>query len=97
MKRMYEVFLCLLVCAYADAHTVTLTWTQSNSPGIVANKVYCGTVSGGPYQRMHTIRHPATLLTVPKVHSGTYYCMVTAVDGHGEESVASNEVQVVVP
>ena len=97
MNKQLMVLVCLLLSAYANAHSVTLTWDQSTSPGIVANKVYCGTVSGGPYQRMHTIHYAATQLVVPKVHSGRYYCMVTAIDGQGMESVASNEVEVLVP
>ena len=97
MHKRLLVLVCLLASAYADTHSVTLTWTQSNSPGIVSNEVHCGYVSGGPYFYHHKTRHPRTDLTVLNVSSGTYYCMVTAIDDQGQESVASNEVKVVVP
>jgi len=91
------VFVCLLASANASVHTVTLYWIQSSSPDIVANKVYCGYVSGGPYPFFHKTRNPTNRLTVPNIPSGHYYCMVTAIDGQGMESVASNEVVVDVP
>jgi hypothetical protein len=97
VNKKFVVLVCLLVSAYANASTVTLTWTQSDSPGIVYNKVYCGYVSGGPYPWRRKTSDPATSLKVLNVNSGTYYCMVTAIDGQGIESVASNEVKVVVP
>ena len=90
-------FVCLLASANASIHLVTLNWTQSNSSDIVSNKVYCGRVSGGPYPWHRTTQHLETNMTIKKVNSGKYYCMVTAIDSHGMESIASNEVEVVVP
>jgi hypothetical protein len=91
------VFVCLLASASASVHSVTLNWTQSDSPNIASNEVYCGHVSGGPYPWHRRTKAPETSMTVPGVNSGTYYCMVTAIDGQGMESVASNEVEVAVP
>jgi hypothetical protein len=99
VKLRYALLVCLLVSANAstNGHSVTLSWTQSDSPNIVSNEVYCGPVSGGPYSFHRNTRHPATSLIVPKVHSGTYYCVVTAINDLGEESDPSNEVEVDVP
>jgi hypothetical protein len=91
------IVVCLLASANASVHSVILNWTQSNSSNIVSNEVYCGHVSGGPYPRHRATKYPETSMTVKNVHSGTYYCVVTAIDSQGMESIASNEVEVVVP
>ena len=97
MIRACLSFVCLMASANASVHSVTLNWTQSNSSNIVCNKVYCGRVSGGPYPWHRTTQHLETTMTMKKVNSGTYYCMVTAIDSQGIESTASNEVEVLVP
>jgi hypothetical protein len=99
VKTRYLLLGCLLVSAGAGTndHSVTLSWTQSDSPNIVSNEVYCGRVSGGPYPFQRETLVPATSLAVPKVHSGTYYCVVTATDAQGVESGPSSELEVDVP
>lgn len=97
MIKKCVVLVCLLASANASLHTVTLRWTQSDSPDIVANKVYCSRVPGGPYPYYHKTSSPTTLLRLSRIPSGQYYCMVTAIDSQGMESIASNEVEVDVP
>lgn len=97
MQKWLTLVVCLLVSAYAGAHTVTLHWTQSGSDDVVSNKLYCGHQSGGPYPYHRTSKHPVTGFTKLNAPSGTYYCVVTAINSWGEESKASNEVRFIVP
>lgn len=88
----------ILVCGLLALHTVTLKWTQSNSPGLAHNTVYCGKKSGGPYDLlMYVSPKPVVQAIKANVASGTYYCVVTVTDVEGIESVKSNETKVVVP
>ncbi len=97
MKKLSVAVVCLVFSAYALATSVTLNWTQSNSPDIVCNKVYWGPVSGGPYTHQYRTKQPATTATMRVAPSGTWYCVVTAIDSQGMESTVSNEVEVLVP
>jgi fibronectin type 3 domain-containing protein len=79
------------------AHSATLSWTGSTSV-VAGYNVYRGTTTGGPY----TLVNPSlvSLLTYVdlSVQAGqTYFYVTTAVDGSGNESVNSNEVQAVIP
>jgi hypothetical protein len=80
----------------ALAHSVDVTWTISSSPGVVSYSVYRSTVSGGPYTKVGSAT--GTVFTDATVKSGvTYFFVVTAVDGSGNESVVSGEVTATIP
>ncbi len=70
---------------------INLTWAQSNSPGITQNRIYRSTVNGGPYSPIATIA-ATTAFNNTGLNSGTtYYYVVTAINGSGLESAASNQ------
>lgn len=80
-----------LVAKASGKKKINLTWIQSNSPGVTQNKIYRSTVNGGPYSLVATIS-AATAFNNTGLNSGTtYYYRVTAVNGSGLESVASNQ------
>jgi hypothetical protein len=81
----------------APQHSVALSWTASTST-VIGYNVYRGTQTGGPYVGLNDAADASTAYTDSSVQSGqTYYYVVTAVDGSGNESVYSNQVQAVVP
>jgi hypothetical protein len=81
----------------APQHTVSLSWAASTST-VVGYNVYRGTQSGGPYAVLNSAADASTTYTDSTVQAGqTYYYVVTAVDGSGNESVNSNQAQAVVP
>ncbi len=81
----------------ATAHTVGLTWTASTSV-VAGYNVYRGSQTGGPYQKLNTSLQSASGFTDSGVSSGqTYFYVVTAVDGSGNESAFSNEASAVIP
>jgi fibronectin type 3 domain-containing protein len=60
--------------------------------------VYRGTVTGGPYTKINASLITLLTYTDTTVVSGqTYFYVTTAVDGSGNESVFSNQVQAVIP
>ena len=79
-------------------HSVGLSWSASDSQGVVGYNVYRGGVSGGPYSKINTSLDAGTNYTDNQVVAGqTYYYVATAVDGNGDESGYSNEVPAVIP
>jgi hypothetical protein len=79
------------------AHTATANWTGSVS-SVAGYNVYRGTVSGGPYTKLNVSVIGGVTYTDSSVVSGqTYFYVVTAVDGIGNESVFSNQVTAVIP
>ena len=81
----------------APQHSVSLSWTASTST-VVGYNVYRGTQTGGPYVAVTGSPDASTTYTDNSVQAGqTYYYVVTAVDGSGNESVYSNQAQAVVP
>jgi hypothetical protein len=78
-------------------HSVVLSWAASTST-VVGYNVYRGTQSGGPYAVLTGSPDASTSYTDNSVQAGqTYYYVVTAVDGSGNESVDSNQAQAVIP
>jgi HYDIN/CFA65/VesB family protein/centrosomal CEP192-like protein/ASPM-SPD-2-Hydin domain-containing protein len=78
-------------------HSVSLAWTASTST-VAGYNVYRGTQSGGPYAIINGSTETSTTYTDNSVQGGqTYYYVVTALDGSGNESVNSNQAQAVVP
>lgn len=79
------------------SHFVTLTWIASVSPGVSYN-VYRGTTSGGPYTKLNTSLIGALLYVDNTVQAGqTYYYVVTAADGSGNESGFSAQATAAIP
>jgi hypothetical protein len=78
------------------AHSVSLNWNASVSPGVTGYKVYRGSVSGGPYTLLTSLG-ASTNFTDNNVQSGqTYYYVVTAVSSGGESSY-SNQALAIIP
>ena len=82
----------------AVQHSVSLSWVASTSSTVVGYNIYRGSVSGGPYTVLNSTPNASLTYTDMTVTAGqTYYYVVTAVDGSGNESVVSNEVAVTIP
>ena len=78
-------------------HQVTLSWTASTSQ-VAGYNVYRATNSNGPFTVLNTGLITATSYVDHAVAPGaTYYYYATAVDSHGNQSVASNHVSATVP
>jgi fibronectin type 3 domain-containing protein len=69
---------------------VNLSWTQSNSPGLTANRIYRATASNGTYNLIATISPNTSFNNTGLVSGTTYFYRVTAVNGSGLESASSN-------
>lgn len=81
----------------APQHSVALNWRPSSS-SVVGYNIYRGNRSGGPYTMLSTAPNATTVYTDTGVQGGsTYYYVVTSVDGSGQESVFSNQVQASIP
>ena len=79
------------------AHSSTLSWTASTST-VVGYNVYRSTTSGSYGAPLNGSLVTGLTYTDTTVANGTtYYYVTTAVDGNGNESVVSNEVQAVIP
>jgi fibronectin type 3 domain-containing protein len=75
-----------------------LTWSASQSPGVVGYNIYRSTVSGSGYSKVNGSLNADTSYTDSSVTAGqTYFYVAKAVDGNDVESGSSNEVQVGVP
>lgn len=77
-------------------HSVRLNWYASNSSGVTAYNVYRTTISGGYYALLGS----ASSLTYTDngVQPGTtYYYVVAALNGAGQQSPYSSQVRAAVP
>jgi hypothetical protein len=80
------------------SHTVAVTWTASDSTGVVGYNIYRSTVSGGPYSILDSAPVATDGYNDSTVQSSTnYFYVVRSVDNTGTESVNSSEVQAIVP
>jgi hypothetical protein len=78
------------------AHTVSLSWVPSTTPGVGYN-VYRSTTTGGPYTKLTPTALSTVGFTDTTVSSGqTYFYVTTALNSSGESGY-SNEAQAVVP
>lgn len=83
--------------ASGTQHSVKLTWKASASK-VSGYNVYRGTKSGGPYSLITSALDSGTSYNDTSVQAGvTYYYVVTAVNGKGQESVDSNQAKAAVP
>ena len=86
--------------AGTGTHDVTLSWTDSTTPGIVGYNIYRGTTSGGESSTpLNSTPINGTTYTDENVTAGAkYYYVVTAVASNGTtQSGNSNEVSATVP
>jgi len=82
----------------APKHTVNLSWTASNSQGVIGYNVYRGVKTGGPYSKINSVLNPSTLYSDSTVVDGTtYYYVTTAINTNNEESAYSNQTTAVIP
>ena len=81
----------------APQHSVSLSWTDTNS-GIAGYNVYRGNSAGGPFTQINSGLDATPAYSDTSVAAGqTYYYVATAVNESGAESAYSNEVQGAVP
>jgi hypothetical protein len=79
------------------AQSVYLTWEPGGGSPVGYN-VYRGTAQAGPFSEINTALDSTTNYTDYTVASGTtYYYVTTEVNGQGQESAYSNEVEAVIP
>jgi hypothetical protein len=80
------------------AHSVYLTIGASSSPGVTGYNIYRSNVSGTGYLKITPTPITSLNYSDATVDNGqTYYYVATAVDGSGDESGYSDEVQMVIP
>ena len=80
-----------------QAHTATLSWVASTS-GVTGYCVYRSAVDGGAYTLLTSSPVTGLTYTDTTVQSGqVYYYVTTAVDGSGNQSDFSNQVQATIP
>ena len=85
------------VAATTVQHSVNLSWTASTST-VAGYNVYRRTSLTASYSKLNSTLNTTATFTDSSVQSGqTYYYSTTAVDANGNESIHSNEIQVVVP
>ena len=82
----------MLIGVTAQAATTNLAWDANTEADLAGYKLYRSTVSGGPYTIAKTILAPATTTSDITGVDGTYYWVLTAYDGSGNESGYSNQV-----
>ena len=84
-------------CVVTVAHSVSLSWTASTSTGVVNYNVYRNTGSEGPYTLLASTSAAVTYTDLVVAAGETYYYVVTAVDGSGNESAYSNSASATIP
>lgn len=84
--------------AIPSERAVRLSWTPSQDPDVVAYVVYRARADGS-FERIGSVRVPATTFTDRDLAAGVYRYAVTAQDSgvRANESVRSNEATVTVP
>jgi hypothetical protein len=79
-------------------HMVNLSWTASNSQGVIGYNIYRGVKTGGPYSKINPVLDASTLYSDSTVVDGTtYYYVTTAINSNNEESTYSNQTSAVIP
>jgi hypothetical protein len=82
----------------ASTHSVMLKWTASPSAGVTGYNVYRSTTAGSGYTKINSSPVSALTYTDATVVNGvTYYYVTTSVNGSGDESSYSEQVQMIVP
>ncbi|HEX5425950.1 MAG TPA: fibronectin type III domain-containing protein, partial [Candidatus Acidoferrales bacterium] len=87
-----------LTVTQGTAYSVSLTWTASPSSGVAGYNVYRSTISGSGYVRINSGVATSLGYVDGTVQNGTtYYYVVTAVDGSGNESGYSPQWSIAIP
>lgn len=87
----------VVVTPIPGAHSVSLSWTASASPGVVGYRVY-RSVPGGPFSLITPTLVIGTTYVDRNVTQGaTYLYAATAVGKDGAESPRSNQAQATIP
>lgn len=80
-----------ITTATTALHSVSVTWTNSVTPGVTGYNVLWSTVSGGPYAQLNGALVTAQPFTHSNLPAGQQECYVVKASGAGSVSVASNE------
>jgi hypothetical protein len=86
------------VAAQSEAGSVVLSWQAAadcNGGAVTGYNVYRSATAGAPYEKVNTELITGTGFTDSSAASGTWYYVITSVDGDGDESVPSAELGIV--
>jgi hypothetical protein len=84
--------------ASSAAHSVSLSWGASASPGVVGYYIKRGTTSGGPYSFLNSSPDAGDSYVDSTVQAGKeYFYVVVAVNSGGHQSEASEQVSATIP
>jgi len=87
-----------ITVASGSSHSVLLNWTASPSAGMTGYNVYRSTTSGTGYTKINSSPIGGLTYTDASVSNAqTYFYVTTSVDGSGDESAYSMEIQLVIP
>jgi hypothetical protein len=90
--------LSITVASAGSSHSVLLNWTASPSPGVTGYNVYRSLTSGTGYVKINSSAVAGLSYTDSSLsNSTTYYYVTTSVDGSGDESTYSQEIQMIIP
>lgn len=87
-------FVLIFVTSSFAASNITFVWDASTSTDVAGYKLYQSTISGSydSSKVVADISAPNTTARIENIQDGTYFWVVTAYDGNGNESGYSNEV-----
>ena len=81
-----------------SSHSVLLNWTASPSAGVTGYNIYRSATSGAGYTKINSSPIGGLTYTDASVSNAqTYFYVTTSVDGSGDESAYSMEIQMVIP
>ena len=84
--------------ASSSAHSVSLSWGASASPGVVGYYIKRGTTSGGPYSFLNSSPDAGDSYVDSTVQAGKeYFYVVVAVNSGGHQSESSEQVSATIP
>lgn len=76
-----------------NTFNVTVTWRPSRSVDVRGYEIWHSVVSGGPYYKLATVSdRKAFQYTIPNMHTGEHYFVMTSFDNKGNRSLRSKEV-----
>jgi hypothetical protein len=93
------VFGCLAILCWAvfvEAKDVTFVWDPNTEPDVAIYTVYQADRmedKTGPWQIIGTVNHPTVTYTTTVADVGNFAWYITATDESGNESLASNMVE----
>ena len=73
---------------------VTFSWTANEEEDLSSYRLKRSSISGSSYKTVATIAAGTEQHTITDLRNGTWYFVLTAVDSSGNESDASDEVEV---